>query len=307
MPERTALPAVPTAGSLDRLDPTNLALAGFLARYRGATLRAYHGHLKLYVGWCTGVDLAPLAATRPHLELYLRWMEQQGWAEATVSLRFGTVATFYKYAELDGLIPRDPCVHVTRPKVNRAAQRRTFLTPLEYASLLEASRLAGPREHALVALLGVRGLRIAEACSLDVESMSVVNGHECITFVGKGGDIATLPLPIPAIRAVRAVISDRESGPLLLNRVGVRMNRVAATRILRRLAARAHIATRISPHSLRRTFCTSGLASGVPIYEMQLAMRHKDPATTALYDMAAGNMDRDAAHRVASYLSGMAS
>lgn len=61
----------------------------------------------------------------------------------------------------------------------------------------------------------------------------------------------------------------------------------------------------ISPHGLRRTFCTTGLVAGIGIRDMQYAMRHADPRTTMRYDMARANLDRHAAHAVAAYLAGM--
>ena len=61
-----------------------------------------------------------------------------------------------------------------------------------------------------------------------------------------------------------------------------------------------------SPHTMRRTFCTAGLISGVPLRDMQSAMRHADARTTIRYDMARGQPRRHAAHRVAAYLAGMA-
>ena len=62
----------------------------------------------------------------------------------------------------------------------------------------------------------------------------------------------------------------------------------------------------ISPHSLRRTFCTAGLVSGIPLRDMQYAMRHSDSRTTLRYDRSRTNLDRHAAHPVAAYLAGMA-
>ena len=56
---------------------------------------------------------------------------------------------------------------------------------------------------------------------------------------------------------------------------------------------------------LRRTFCTAGLVSGVPLRDMQYAMRHADSRATLRYDMARANLDRHAAHAVAAYLAGM--
>lgn len=107
------------------------------------------------------------------------------------------------------------------------------------------------------------------------------------------------------MRAVREAIGDRREGPILLTKVGTRMDRQCAYRMVQRIAVKANVNSDVSPHSLRRTFCTSGLVSGVPLRDMQIAMRHSDPKTTTVYDMASGSPDRHASHRVASYLAGM--
>jgi len=72
------------------------------------------------------------------------------------------------------------------------------------------------------------------------------------------------------------------------------------------VVTRAGISHPVSAHTLRRTFCTAGLISGVPLRDMQYAMRHADARTTIRYDMARTNLDRHAAHSVAAYLAGMA-
>lgn len=304
MSNAIALPAI-DVHTLERFDPLGLAVAGFLARYRGSTFKNYNTDLQHYLDWCDRNGLPPLQATRPHLELYVRWLEETGWASSTVARRFGTVATFYKYAALDELVPKDPAVAVTRPRVRREEQRRTFLSPLEFARVLAAAREVGPQAHCLIALLGMCGLRIAEACSLDVTDLGYQDGHEVVRFIGKGSKPAVVPLPTPVLRAVREAIAGRDEGPILLNAWGRRLDRKAANRVIKNLAASAHVSVDISPHSFRRTFATSGLVSGIPIRDVQLAMRHASPNTTALYDMAAQSLDRNASHRVASYLAGM--
>lgn len=70
-----------------------------------------------------------------------------------------------------------------------------------------------------------------------------------------------------------------------------------------------HLADLSTPavlHSLRRTFCTAGLISGVPLRAMQYAMRHADARTTLRYDLARVDLDRHAAHSLAAYLAGIA-
>ncbi len=62
----------------ERWDPTSYAVASFLARYRGLTLRAYRQDMLAFLRWCAERRLEPLSAERPHLELYLRWMEAEG-------------------------------------------------------------------------------------------------------------------------------------------------------------------------------------------------------------------------------------
>ena len=289
------------------LDVTRLALGGFLARYREPTLTAYRTDLRCYLAWCAQTGADPLRITRAQLEVYLRTLESRGYAAATTSRRFTTIAVFLKYAVIDGLIPVNPADAVTRPKVAWEGQRRTVLHPLEFAALLTTARIAGGVDHALVALLGMIGLRVSEACHADIDHIRYQGGYEILHVVGKGSKPADIPLPIPVLRAVREAIDGRVHGPILLNTAGRRLDANGAARRLRRLASRAGIGHPISPHSLRRTFCTTGLVAGVPIRDMQIAMRHSDPRTTLRYDMAQANLDRHAAHSVAAYLAGMSS
>jgi len=289
------------------IDVTKLAVAGFLARYREPTLNSYRVDLRCYLRWCGEVDVSPLRVNRGQLELYVRTLEACGYAPATIARRFATVATFLRYAVIDGHIPTNPADAVTRPKVEWQGQKRTVLHPLEFAALLSTARASSGTDHALVALLGMIGLRVSEACRADIGDIRYQAGYEILHVLGKGAKPADIPLPIPVLRAVREATDGREYGPILLNSLGHRMDNGGAARRLRRLCARAGINHPISPHSLRRTFCTAGLVAGVPIRDMQVAMRHADPRTTLRYDMAQANLDRHAAHAVAAYLAGMSS
>jgi len=120
-------------------------------------------------------------------------MERRGLALATIGRRFGTVAGFYKYAVLDGHVPADPTLAVTRPRIAWEGQHRTVLHPLEYAALLTAARHDGPQSHALVALLGMLGLRVSEACGANVTDLHYDSGYELLTIMGKGRKPAQIP------------------------------------------------------------------------------------------------------------------
>lgn len=206
-----------TAASLGQMDPLQLATMGFLARYRGKTLKAYTLDLKSYFAWCRLHGLLPLQATRPHLELFIRWMEQVPYSSATINRRFNTVALFYKYALRDEIIVKDPAAYIDRPRIDRDGQRRTFLAPLQHGQFMAEAANHGVMSHALACLLGMRGMRIGSACSLDVGDVHQEQGYDVVVFIAKGGKLTTQALPVPAMRAVRAAIGARTEGPLLLN------------------------------------------------------------------------------------------
>jgi site-specific recombinase XerD len=64
------------------LDVTRVALASFLARYREPTLSAYRKDLAAFLEWCDRYELQPLRATRGQLDMYVRHLEQRGYAPA---------------------------------------------------------------------------------------------------------------------------------------------------------------------------------------------------------------------------------
>ena len=156
---------------LSYLDVTKVAVANFLARYRQPTLGSYQVDLRCYLRWCAGADVDPLRVTRAQLELYVRALEAADYAAATIARRFCTVATFLKYAVIDGHIPSNPADAVSRPKVEWQGQKRTVLHPLEFAALLAVARVSGGTDHALIAMLGMLGLRVSEACHADIDDI----------------------------------------------------------------------------------------------------------------------------------------
>ncbi len=105
-------------------------------------------------------------------------------------------------------------------------------------------------------------------------------------------------------RALDTYIGDRTTGPLFVTASGSRLDRVAAYRLLRRLARQAEIPSwaSISPHSLRHSFATAALDAGVALRDVQDAMGHADPRTTRRYDRTRHNLDRHATYAVASFL-----
>jgi hypothetical protein len=68
-----SVPSNPLAPFTDRL---RLAVAAYLARFKGSSREHTESDLRCCLAWCAEQGLDPLAARRPHLELYIRWMQE---------------------------------------------------------------------------------------------------------------------------------------------------------------------------------------------------------------------------------------
>jgi integrase/recombinase XerD len=225
-----------------------MAVAAYLARFKGSSRAHTESDLRCYLSWCAEHGLDPLAAQRPHLELYIRWMQEiRRFKPSTTSRRFSVAAGFYRTCVLDGLLEHSPAEHVRRPAVPAESPTLGF-THLQCEALLTAARESpNPRDFALVAMLGLLGLRIFEATSADIADLGEEHGHRVLRVCGKGGKVVQVPLPPAVGRAIDRAAGRRDHGPILLNSRGARMDRHAATRRLHRLARGQRPADESSP------------------------------------------------------------
>jgi len=138
-----------------------LALLGFLAGYSGLTRDAYALDLRQYVAWCTERDTTLFGARRADIESFGRHLEALGRARATISRGLCTITAFYRYAEEETLIAASPAVHVRRPRLDYESHA-TGVDRNEVGAMLVAAGLASARDHALISLLALNGLRVSK-------------------------------------------------------------------------------------------------------------------------------------------------
>lgn len=84
------------------------------------------------------------------------------------------------------------------------------------------------------------------------------------------------------LRAVHAAIDGRTHGTILRWANGDALTRGAASRLLQRVVREAGVTSRPAHTPCARTFCIAGLISGVPLPDMQYAMRHANARTSIL-------------------------
>lgn len=144
------------------------------------------------------------------------------------------------------------------------------------------------RDRLLLELLYGTGVRISEACGLDLSDVD--HARRVVRVLGKGGRERAVPYGVPAQRALdawldqgRPALAGAGSGPaLLLGARGGRLNPTTARRIVAGYAAAAGL-PRTTPHALRHSAATHLLEGGADLRAVQELLGHSSLASTQIY------------------------
>ncbi|SCF30291.1 integrase/recombinase XerC [Micromonospora chokoriensis] len=144
------------------------------------------------------------------------------------------------------------------------------------------------RDRVLLELLYATGVRVSEACGLDVADVD--HGRRVIRVFGKGGRERSVPYGVPAQRALDdwlrqgrpAMVGGHSGDALLLGARGGRLNPTTARQIVGAYAEAAGL-PRTSPHGLRHSAATHLLEGGADLRAVQELLGHSSLASTQIY------------------------
>jgi integrase/recombinase XerD len=149
------------------MSTAQLAAIAYLARYCGHTHALYACQPREWFSWCEVHGLDPLVGIqRAHLELYIPQLSDRGLMDSSVVSMMHGVRGFFRFAHIDGLIPSDPAVYASLPKVHRDESRTQGLDRLELIRFLQVSQTMTVHHGALAFLLGMNDLRASEAAAV---------------------------------------------------------------------------------------------------------------------------------------------
>jgi integrase/recombinase XerC len=295
------------------------ALDGFgrhLAAERGLsphTVRAYLGDVRSLLEHAAHDDLA--APDGLDIAVLRRWLAGQhgtGHARATLARRAAAARAFTAWASAGGWLGRDPgpllgTARIRRrlPRVPRQDQMAAVLSAARSSSGAAggSGRTGGAgrtgrrgledelalRDAAIMELLYATGVRVSELCGLDLDDLD--EGRNTVRVLGKGGRERTVPVGLPAVRAVaawrragRPQLAVPGSGPaLFLGARGGRLDPRTARRVVHaRLAAVAGVPDS-GPHGLRHAAATHLLEGGADLRSVQEILGHASLASTQIY------------------------
>ena len=220
---------------------------------------------------------------------------------STYRNRINALRAFYAWLDRFDLLRDETGAPVQNPMrqviVPRAEQKRNdWLQPAEDAALLGCPMK--PTERIVVWLLRWTGLRVSEAHGLRVEDVILTPGLECILVRKSKTDAGKRQVPVPPcliaeLNRWMSVLEERqrlETGPFLAGQSGRALSTAYMWRLVKRAAFRAGVRpvpctcedsssnrhkagcarsisgenlSRVTPHTLRRTFATDLLNRGL--------------------------------------------
>ena len=238
--------------------------------------------------------------SRDHLRRYLSWLLECGYERSSVARKQSVLRQFFKWLYLEGHIESDPIPR--RMPMKKDKTLPVFLTREEIERLIyaatenEAFPLISVRDVALIELIYGSGLRVSEACRVNIADLNI--DEMTILVTGKGskqrialfGERARLSLDT-YIKDARPLLVGKESEaiqPLFLSRNGGRLSVRSIQDRIKRYGRKSGLGSKVHTHSLRHSFATHILEGGGDIRVLQDLLGHETPDTTQIYTHVTG-------------------
>jgi integrase/recombinase XerC len=267
------------------------------------TVRGYVGDVRSLLAHADQCGVAgPAELTAPVLRSWLAVLHAEGASRATLARRGAAARAFTAFAHQRGWLESDPGAMLGTPKVRRTLPH--VLRHQEISDVLASSAAdveqpppgrtpaeaaVALRDVAILELLYATGIRVSELCGLDNGALDL--GRRTVRVFGKGGKERTVPVGIPAVRAVEAwqqagrpaLATGASGAALFLGLRGGRLDPRTARRVVHERLRAAGVSTDTGPHGLRHTAATHLLEGGADLRSVQEMLGHSSLATTQIY------------------------
>ena len=223
------------------------------------------------------------------VENYLSYRSEQGLKARSTARCISALRRLYAYLLAEKIIPLDPMVHISLPKLENPLPKT--LTEKDVEALLDEPNSDDPmelRDKAMLEILYATGLRVTELVSLTSDCINQRAG--VIRVTGKGDKERIVPMGGEADfwldkykRQGRALLVKQPTDVVFPSKRGTQMTRQTFWHRIKFYAKRAGIRKALSPHTLRHAFATHLLNHGADLRVVQMLLGHSDLSTTQIY------------------------
>ena len=276
-------PTHTNAGSYDVLpvDTTDSALVSMWLQSEDKSPNTQKTYARVWRTFSQAVQLPLQAVTLADLQA---WQQSLADSPATVKAKTAAVRSLFSFAVRTGYLRLNPAAMLSTPKTPDTKHRK-LVRELDVMRLVDAART--PREAALVHVLYSSGARVSELLSLTWQDVQPRTAGAVLHIVyGKGGKSRQAGISAAAydaLLALRDEDADEDTAFVFSTRTGHALDRVAAHRILKNIAARAGVSEDVSAHWLRHSHVSHALARGANVEAVRQQVGHSSLNTTTAY------------------------
>lgn len=277
------------------------------------TIRGYKTQAHQWVEWCEANSIIPALATANNVKAYRAHLVSNGYKTASIAHKLTIIRRFYAAAVNKGLRLDNPATGVKPPKNKRAEDDFHYLNEVDYTLLLRAvpkdKSEKNLRDKAILAMMGLQGLRTVEVERANVEDMKM-NRDVISLLVRRKKHYRTIYLrPDVAdilcqyLDARKQAQTDEQGVPLFVacgNRAGgQRISRRGVRQVVDFYLKKADLKRPgISDHALRHTAATLAYKYTQDLRGVQEMLGHADPKTTARYAHVIDRMKNNPANAI---------
>jgi integrase/recombinase XerC len=223
------------------------------------------------------------------LRRFLASEKDRGLARTSLARVVASIRSLFKWLHKERVVPANAAVALRAPRKHRSLPEP--LTQQEVERLLSAPEGEGllpERSRAMLEVLYSAGLRVSELVGTNLDDVDLAQG--VLRVRGKGRKERLAFLGRPAREALTRYLALRQTTPgtdrtraVFVNRNGGRLTVRSVERIVKKELARAGLAGRGTPHTLRHSFATHLLDAGADLRSVQELLGHADLSTTQIY------------------------
>ena len=260
------------------------------------TVRAYLGDLDSFLDHLSAQKIEDVGAISiAHIRSWLANVQVKGGARTTLSRRATSIRLFTKWATKEGFLVKDigatlatPKAHRTLPEILTVADATTAMDSLATRVAEDESALS-KRDCAILEVLYASGARVSELCGLDISDIDY--SRNTIRVLGKGAKERTIPLGLPAVKALEdwlkngrsELLTDKSAAAVFLGARGKRIDQRTVRTVVYEALSALEGAQRMGPHALRHSAATHLLEGGADLRTVQEILGHASLATTQIY------------------------
>ena len=220
---------------------------------------------------------------------YVKYLEDNKFAAATVSRNIASLKAFYHFMLQEGCVAEDLSEQLKAPKIEKKVPE--IMSPEEVIRLLEQPTGDTPKEirdKAMLELLYATGIRVTELITLRISDVNMQLG---VILCRDRTKERIIPFGAAARNALAryldgtrdAMLENKASDVLFANCSGQPMSRQGFWKLIKYYAKKAGIKADITPHTLRHSFAAHLVENGADLRSVQEMLGHSDISTTQIY------------------------